>query len=356
MTDPGTSFTPMTVSVVIPTFNRLESLKMVLEALFNQSHPQDAIEIIVVDNSSTDGTKEWVEGLPSQGHENVRVLRKQPEGPPAARNTGLYAARGKYTLFLDSDVELDRKWISNAVDAIAGDPKLGAVGGIVTYAHDPSLTNAFGGVLSVLGYGWDFGEGRPRNALQSPRQCIWVNCSALMTRTGLVREIGGFDEEFFYGYEDSDLGWRVYLAGYRIDVLPSLHAVHHIDPSVGQSDPKIVFHYTKNRLRSVLKNYNARHAIVYGALCAAVTFADAIVRPPRSPKWHALTWNLQHLPATLRARRKVQGTRVVADRELRPLFEARWFPQNRLDGMRRRSANAESAPRSLELGRDDRVH
>jgi glycosyltransferase involved in cell wall biosynthesis len=86
------------ISIIIPTYNRLELLKETLQSIFRQT--LQASEIIVVDNGSSDGTVEWLK----KTHQNkVMVIQNTMNTPGAARNKGLEAATGKYIKFFDSD-------------------------------------------------------------------------------------------------------------------------------------------------------------------------------------------------------------------------------------------------------------
>src|SRR4051812_6017095 len=89
----------MLFSVVVPTYNRLYLLSRALETVCAQTHAD--FEIIIVDDGSTDGTREWLasHGAPVP----VRVLEQSNRGPGAARNLGIREARGDYIAFLDSD-------------------------------------------------------------------------------------------------------------------------------------------------------------------------------------------------------------------------------------------------------------
>ena len=92
------------LSVILPVYNREQSLGGVATAVLNQSYKP--IELIIVDDGSTDGTVELCRRL-SEQHTNVTALRKENGGPSSARNLGLRAAKGDYIAFMDSDDGLD---------------------------------------------------------------------------------------------------------------------------------------------------------------------------------------------------------------------------------------------------------
>ena len=290
----------------------------------------------MVDNSSDDGTGEWVRAFAQQSGRAVHHLLKEPAGPGPARNLGAARAIGSLVAFLDSDVTLDPDWLRHAVAHLESEPGVGIVGGKLLYADAPHRLNSFGGVTGRIGLAWDAHEGDLSASRVEPRPSLWVSCSAMLVRRELLERVGGFDETFFYGYEESDLGWRACLAGWSVVCIPDALAHHRVGRVVGRSDPQIVFHYCKNRLRSMLKNYGAARLACYLPAYLAYSVVDLLVRAPRAAKLRALAWNAGALGDTLARRAQVQATRRVSDRQLEPLFSRRFFPPVPLANRRRR--------------------
>ncbi|MBI5836199.1 MAG: glycosyltransferase family 2 protein [Candidatus Eisenbacteria bacterium] len=324
------------VSVVIATYNRRPKLERVLAHLLQQTLPADQAEILIVDNSSTDDTGAWVASLPPGRQPALRYFVKDPNGPGSARNFGARHSRGEFVVFLDSDVLLDSQWLARAVGQLRGDPSLGLLGGKLLYAFAPDRVNAFGGVTGWIGLSWDAHEGEPDRGLDRPRDCLWVNSSAMIARRELFLEVGGFDETFFYGYEEADLGWRINLAGSRVGCSPDLVAHHDVDPATGTSDRQVVYHYCKNRLRTLIRNSSPGRLLACLPAYALYSIADLALRGPRGPKLAALRWNLASLPDTLRLRAGTQARRRAAPGAVERLISPRWFPAVPLNNQRRR--------------------
>jgi len=343
------------VTVVIPTFNRAADLERGLAHLARQR--AGVRRVIVVDNSSTDGTPEMVRALAPAWEGRLDYIRRDPNGPAAARNTGLAGADTPFVLFMDSDIDLPEDWVGRALAHFEREPGLGAVGGYILYAFDEGRVNAYGGDLGRTGLAWDVDEGTVLDPEKGPADRIWINCSAMMARTGAVREAGGFDETFFYGYEDSDIGWRLNALGHRVAVFPDLRARHNVAEDPGAAHPGIVFHYCKNRLRSVLKVAAGSTLATMLAGYAAYTLADILVRPPRGAKLRALGWNLARLGETLALRRDLQGRRRVPDSAVLALGSRRWLPPTALGGRRRRPAGEATGAGAVPAGAtvDDRL-
>ncbi|MCC7427033.1 MAG: glycosyltransferase family 2 protein [Alphaproteobacteria bacterium] len=345
------------VSVVIPTFNRRADVLATLESVLALDHPQDALEVLLIDNSSTDGTDEAVAELSARTGRAIVYRRKEPQGPVPARNLGARIATGEWLLFLDSDVSIAPDWLRVALAYLAARPDIAAIAGKVLYASQPHLLNCYGGALSRIGLCWDEMEGAPADEARSPAEVLWMNSSAQMVRRDAFLAVGGLDETFFYGYEEPDFGWRLTLAGWKSAVIPEAGVLHRVDAAPGRANPTIVFHYCKNRLRMMLKNAGPMLLLQMLAGYLLYSAADLVTRPDRSAKLRALWWNLTHLGETVRLRRQSQALRKVPDSVVAALLAPRWFPPRPLAGARRRAIdrNAASAPPRTQEMRDDRV-
>ncbi|CAH0295261.1 glycosyltransferase family 2 protein [Roseomonas sp. CECT 9278] len=334
---------------VIPTFNRARDLPRTIAAIAAQDWPPEAIEVLVVDNGSTDDTPAVLEALAPRLPVRLRTHRKAPEGPAAARGFGLAQAPADgFVAFVDSDVELDPGWTRAAMAAFAQDPSVAMVGGCVVFAHDRTMLNAYGGAISPLGLCWDLDEGAPRAAAAQARDVLWMNASAILARVAPLRAAGGFDDAFFYGYEEPDLGLRLALAGQRARVVPGAVAIHHVGTEIGPSHPTMVFHYGKNRLRMGLKCFGAARLAWWLPAIIAYSLADALAHRPRRARLRALLWNLRHLGATLALRRQAQATRRLPDSRAFALMTSRWFPAQRLGGLRRRPVGGIAAGQAAD--------
>ncbi|MCP4589402.1 MAG: glycosyltransferase family 2 protein [bacterium] len=325
------------VSVVIPTYNRARLVQQAVEHLWSQTLPHDRWEIIVADNCSTDDTPEVVAALQARSTCPMHYRRLTRDGgPSSSRNTGAEAATGQYLVFIDSDVYLDPPWLERAVALADAEPSIGILAGKLVYALRPDCVNVYGGAISRIGLAWDANERQPASAITKPADFLWVATAAVLVRRNVFVELGGFDEDYYYGYEDSDLGWRLNLAGYRCRCVPELVAHHRVSDRPQARGPKITYHSWKNRLRSLLKNYGRRRLVAYLPIYLTYAFVAMLLQRPRWPKVMALWWNLRKLFATLRRRRQIQTTRVCSDKRLDPLFAQRWFPDERVDVRHRR--------------------
>lgn len=191
------------VSVIVPTFNREVTLKDTLAALLAQDYPLSLLEIIVVDNSSTDDTEGVVRAAKEGARCPVRYFRVPNRGPAVARNYGVARARGEILAFTDSDCTMLPTWIRHAVFRM--EQGTGLVTGPVRPVINPRRIPCF--------FYHQTDHSQPNG--------LFPTANAIYRREAFERA-GGFDEQFSaypwgtpVGGEDTDLAWRVQRAGYR---------------------------------------------------------------------------------------------------------------------------------------------
>lgn len=117
------------VTVAICTHNRAKDTGEAIESVLHQSFAKEEIEIIVIDNRSTDQTTEVVNGLRRRFGSRIRYIYENKLGLSVARNRAIQEANGKYILFLDDDALASQDWVHEIVDVFESDPAIGCVGG-----------------------------------------------------------------------------------------------------------------------------------------------------------------------------------------------------------------------------------
>jgi mycofactocin glycosyltransferase len=202
------------VSIVIPVKDRAADLRLCLNSLHQLDYPQNKLEIVVVDDGSSDETPEVARELGATLIESGAV----GGGPALARNQGAAAATGEILAFIDSDCTAASDWLSDLLPAF-NDPKMAAVGGWVDGMHHGSALDRYEAVMSSLNLGrreMVGGEGGDTFYLPS--------CN-LLIRKEAFSSAGGFRTELHVG-EDVDLTWRLRDAGWKIQYLPCGSVYH----------------------------------------------------------------------------------------------------------------------------------
>jgi len=215
------------VFVIIVNYNGGDiTLKSVVSVL-NSDYPD--LEVIVVDKGSADGSVEKVEEL---GSPRVKVIKLgRNTGFSFANNVGARAARGLFLFFLNNDAFVERSAISTLVETY----KALAERGVRVGALQPKLVSAnglyydgAGDYVDYFGYPFILGHGDVnRGQYDCLREIFSARGAALMIRRDLFLAMGGFDEGFFMGLEDVDLGWRLRALGYKNFYVPQA-VVYHI--------------------------------------------------------------------------------------------------------------------------------
>lgn len=225
------------LSIIIVNFNGGVLLDHCIESIF-ASRQACEVEVILVDNASTDGSSERV----AAGHPTM-IFRRCTEnlGLAKAFNQGLALARGKYLLSLDSDTRVLPGALEALVSHLDGSPAVGVAGGWLlnpdmtpqkTARRKPSALNALFGRRSLMT------RLAPNNPIsrrylmedmlrqQTPFEVDWVSTAALMARRDAVDRVGGLDEAFFVYWVDADWCARMRAAGWRIDAVPGARVIH----------------------------------------------------------------------------------------------------------------------------------
>ena len=250
------------ITVVIVSWNTRQALERCLASL-QQAARQGSLEIIVVDNGSTDGSQAMVaERFPS-----VRLIQNRDNlGYGKAVNIGVKAGTGRHTLILNSDCELASGALAGMAGQLDRDP---AVGGLFCRllnpdgSLQPSVHEQFPSPWGMLGdlFGWSSLRHavyrRPRlhrwllrgtlRAHEEERDVEWGGGACLLMRRSAFDAVGGFDERFFMYYEDLDLCHRLRDAGHRLRYVPTATAVHHWGESTAQAPERMLVESYRSR-------------------------------------------------------------------------------------------------------------
>ena len=128
------------ITVIISTYNRSEMLAGAIESVLEQESEGVSYEVIVVDNNSSDRTREVVEGYIERGQENLRYVFEGRQGVSYARNTGIAEARAEIIAFADDDVRVAKDWVAKIKRAFDLHPEIDCIGGKVLpeWKSDPA--------------------------------------------------------------------------------------------------------------------------------------------------------------------------------------------------------------------------
>jgi len=258
------------ISVVIVSFNASNYLRECLHTL--ASGVRSSIEVIVVDNASTDGSPEMVETeFPS-----VLLVRSSENlGFGKANNIGIKMAKGSYIALVNSDVHVYEGCLDALVDFLERTPTAGMVGPRLTYGdarlqsscrHFPSIWN---NTCEVMCLNRTFpmsqrftGEHMFHSRYDTEMKVdVLVGCF-ILARASVLASLHGFDEDFFFYGEDIDLSQRCWNAGFEVWFIPTAHAIHYCGGSSSGAPLKYQLAQQDARLLYWSKHYTVFHVFV----------------------------------------------------------------------------------------------
>ncbi|MFD5859545.1 bifunctional polysaccharide deacetylase/glycosyltransferase family 2 protein [Streptomyces chartreusis] len=193
------------VSVIVPAYNEKECIANTLKSLAQSTHP---IEIIVVDDGSTDGTSEIARAAARElGMTNVRVIRQENAGKPAALNNGVRSAGHDIVVMMDGDTVFEPDTVRQLVQPFA-DPGVGAVAGNAKVGNRNTVIGAWQHIEYVMGFNLD-------RRMYDLLRCMPTIPGAIGAfRREAVLEVGGMSEDTLA--EDTDITIAMHRAGWRV--------------------------------------------------------------------------------------------------------------------------------------------
>ncbi len=218
------------IAVVILNWNGRNYLEKFLPSVLASSYPN--FEVIVADNGSTDDSLDFLQ----KQYPSVRIIRLDKNyGFAGGNNRALAQIESDYYMILNSDVEVQIRWLEPMEELLESDTSIAACQPkILSYNNREQFeyAGAAGGWLDK--YGYPFAKGRifdvceeDHGQYDQSEPIFWASGAALFIRAKVFHEVNGFDEYFFAHQEEIDLCWRIQLAGYKIYSCPS-SVVHHV--------------------------------------------------------------------------------------------------------------------------------
>lgn len=201
------------LSVVVPAHNAASSTSNVLEAILASDLPEHDLELIVVDDASTDLTA----AIARKSTDRVIAIRGEPRGPAFARNRGFESARADIVAFVDADVCVRSDALRRCIEHFGDDPSLAAVfGSYDDTPSDPAFVSQYRNLLHH--YVHQRGKG--------PASSFWAGCGAVRRQPFI--EAGMFDEKTYTrpAIEDVELGYRLHAKGHRLLLDPLIQGTH----------------------------------------------------------------------------------------------------------------------------------
>jgi len=293
-----------TVSILIPALNEEKVIGRILQRMTELTYPKDKMEIIVIDDGSTDDTGKIAEQC-SKAHSYIKVIHRSEKeggrGKASTLNAGLKHAKGEIILCFDADYYPQRDILEKLTKEFA-DPKVGAVQGRVTVLNEPqNIVTRLVTLERIGGYRVD------QQARDSLGLITQLGGTVAGLRRDLLESLGRWDESILA--EDTDITFRVYLAGYKIRYVSEAECYEEAVES-WRAYWKQRYRWAKGHMQcafkhslKVLKSSNLRfREKVDGLLLLNVYFIPILVLLSwiisvllfflKSPQWFGMFWAL----------------------------------------------------------------
>lgn len=307
------------VSIIIVNYNGRALLKPCLESLLATNYPN--FEIILVDNASTDESVKSIKKLSALRPYTKIVENRKNLGHAEGCNIGAQVAQGRYFVFLDSDTELKTEdWLWELVKVMEGDESIGLAQAKVVLAADKNRLDYVCTDIDALGT-WAATYGLKENELEGNFEILAASSGCCIVRREVFNEVGGFDPDYFIYDDDTDLSLGARLLGYKILFVPSSVMVHRGSVLRGINQ-RTVYHSAKNRMRTMLKNYELRNLwwrfLVLSFFMSMVSFGFLVLRKFDEAKAtiKGLTNSVTGFKKIWTKRLLIQSKRRVRDSEL----------------------------------------
>ncbi|OPJ65060.1 glycosyltransferase family 2 protein [Clostridium oryzae] len=221
----------ISVSVVIPNYNGEVYIEECLKSLTKQSCKD--FETVVIDNASIDKSMDIIRKYQQELSMNL-IINDKNLGFSGAVNQGIQAAKGKYIFLLNNDTICEDKVIEELITTAQRQKKLFSVSSKMIRYKEPEKIDDAGDLYTIVGWAIKRGDGKTVNSFTDERNIFSACGGASLYVTEVLREIGGFDTQFFAYLEDMDLGYRAKVQGYKNVYCPKA-LVYHIGSATSGS-------------------------------------------------------------------------------------------------------------------------
>jgi O-antigen biosynthesis protein len=237
------------VSVLTVTFNGKGFLQDFFTSLYSTDQQGLELEVIVVDNGSTDGSVAWL----AEHYPQVTVLQNDENNYARALNLGIQHSQGQFVVIANNDATVHRDWLQGFLEVFRRDEKIGAVQSKIFFANENRINSV--GVEEIDHYYFrDIGFGRDDgNAYANAAEREYVTGGSVMFRRECLEDVGPWDEEFIMFMEDVDYSARCRKKGWKLWYSPRSIMYHKYHGS--SSEELCEYFCTRNRFLFVAKHF-----------------------------------------------------------------------------------------------------
>lgn len=309
------------VSIIVLNWNGKKFLKDCLSSLAQLTYSR--VEIIVVDNNSADGSQEFVK---TNYQKVILIENKENYGYAKGNNIGFKASTGDYILILNNDTIVTPNFLSSLIKDFEDNPRIACLQPQIRLSENKQLLDGVGAFLTFTGFLYHFGylKDRMQAKYNKKMKIFSAKGACMLLRRKAIEKVGLFDEDFFIFFEETDLCFRLWLAGYSVVYEPK-SVIYHLGggdttSSNSYQDEKRAYMSFRNMTCCYIKNFGTYNLFtvmpmfiftqttlcVYYLITLKLNLVKVIIK--------AYCWNIYNLPSTIKKRNNIQhNIRKVSD-------------------------------------------
>jgi GT2 family glycosyltransferase len=237
----------ISVSIIIVNYNGKVYLDKCLDSI-KKTTLYTNLEVLVIDNNSADGSVDLVK----ENYPAVKIIElKENLGFAAANNLAAKEAKGDLYVFLNNDTIVTKTWLSELVKSVTQNDREVAI------AQSLLLLGQDGQIDSSGDFIDKFGRPYSSKLMNAPngREILSARAASMIIRKEVFWKLGAFEEDFFASFEDVHLGWRAWIAGYKVILASNSIVYHFAGQTVKNLKNTMNFHSMKNQVCIILLNF-----------------------------------------------------------------------------------------------------
>lgn len=264
------------ISIIVLNYNGKKYLKGCLDSLRTINYPKEKYEVIFIDNGSSDGSVEYVKDV----YPWVKTIPLDINyGFTGGNNRGVNFATGEYLVFLNNDVVVKENWLIELVKVGLDNPTA-LLTSKSLFFESPDLIDHDGTKNTFIGRSFSINFSRKNTVIDTkPKFVIQPYGASMLVKKSVFNHLGQFDELYFTSLEDTDLGLKAWLYGYKVIYVPT-SVFYHVGGGTGgwgnKISKKLLFHLTKNSYINILK-YFYSYRIVQGVVLSLGYYCIATI-------------------------------------------------------------------------------
>lgn len=315
------------LSIIVVNYNGVKYIHKCINSILSSNAKR--YEIIIIDNGSIDNSLKLQDKYQNEKEIIKIIFLDKNYGPAFARNIGVRNSNGKYLCFLDNDTIVDKNWSFDPIKIFTKDKKVGVIQSKLLLNSDKNKIDYVGEFIGQNGFlvqpvkAGEIDNGQFNNETE----ILAAKSAGMFIRKQTFQKVNGFDPDYFIYLEETDLGWRSWLVGYKVVFCPTSIVYHEFGTSTlilgkKQNSFNSKFHGSKNYILTLAKNLEWQNLFkmlsIHVFLWEGLACYSLLKGNFKSFLWinRGILWNITNIKSTIKKRNEIQKSRKISDKNL----------------------------------------